>query len=149
MEVFTISRGSFVENNQMSDYEIYLYHRLLARGMNDEEFLRTFFERWGRDIEGSSKDELESWIETAENDYHHWFMGSSRVQEGDIPPKKTRKKKRRGRKPKDIAVAWERQAALGRYLARVVSEYETVINFRKSFLSGRVLSEEEALTFLS
>ena len=38
---------------------------------------------------------------------------------------------------------------MGQYLARVVSEYETVINFRENFLSGHVLPKEEALTFLS
>jgi hypothetical protein len=141
-------------------YEKGLHHRLLALGMSDEEFLRTFFERWGRDIRGSLEglearnpahydDMLESWIETAENDYHHWFMRSGRVQEGDIPPKKPPKKKRRARNPKDIAGVWERQAALGRYLAGVALEDKDIVGFRRTFLSGRLLSVEEALIFLS
>jgi hypothetical protein len=149
MGVFTLRIWSFMDNNQLSDYEKKLHHRLLALGMRDEEFLRTFFERWKDDIEGSPEDELESWIQTAENDYHHWFVRSGRVQQGDISPKKTPKKKRRIRKSKDIAGAEERQAALGRHLAHAVSEYDSIKSFRKDFLSGRLLSEEEALTFLS
>jgi hypothetical protein len=149
MDVFTLMAWSFMDNNQLSDYEKKLHHRLLALGMRDEEFLRTFFERWKGDIEGSPEDELESWIQTAENDYHHWFVRSGRVQQGDISPKKTPKKKRRIRKSKDIAGAEERQAALGRHLAHAVSEYDTIKSFRKNFLSGRLLTEEEALTFLS
>ena len=39
--------------------------------------------------------------------------------------------------------------ALGQYLARVASEYERIVDFRKNILSGRLLSEQEALTFLS
>ena len=149
MDVFTLRVWSFMYNNQLSDYEKKLHNRLLALGMGDEEFLGTFFERWKGDIEGSPEDELESWIQTAENDYDHWFARSGRVQQGDISPKKTPKKKRRIRKSKDIAGAEERQAALGRHLAHAVSEYDTIKTFRKNFLSGRLLSEEEALTFLS
>lgn len=80
------------------------------------------------------------------NDYELlWLPARSQHREGNLPPKK----RRRSLKPSNIAGAWERQEALGQYLARVVSEYETVIDFREDFLSGRVLSDEEASTFLS
>jgi hypothetical protein len=95
------------------------------------------------------EDMLLSWVESAMEDYYEYCELFGHAREGDIAPLKTPKKERRVRKPKDIAGAWERQEALGQYLAREVSVYETVTNFRENFLSGRFLSEEEALTFLS
>jgi hypothetical protein len=142
----------------MSDYEKELHHRLLTRGIS-EEWIGRIFDRHdvGRSLQNahnmglaSYEEELEVLVEMAEDDYHHYVLESpGHVQEGDIPPRTTPKKGGQGRKPKDVAEARERQDALGQYLAGAVSGYETINNFRKHVLSGRVLSEKEALTFLS
>jgi hypothetical protein len=58
-------------------------------------------------------------------------------------------KEKSATQPKDVAGPWERQEALAQYLAAVASEDEKIISFRRDVLSGRVLTEEEALTFLS
>src|SRR5688500_16242777 len=109
----------------MSDYKKELRHRLLQGGI-PTWFIEVFFERnRGSDMERDLRDAanvspehyedmLLSWVETAKNDYYHYGPGwSGHVQEGDILPKKTPQKKRRGQKAKDIADTWERQAALG------------------------------------
>jgi hypothetical protein len=153
--MFTISRRITVNKDAMRDYKKEFRYRLLASGVRDEAFIEQFYE--GEEIERNLKsedavsdaryeEELAHLVEEAVKRYElYWLHRPGRVQEGDIPPKK-----RPGqRKPKDIAVAEERQDTLGRYLARVVSEYDTIKSFRKNFLSGRLLSEDEALTFLS
>jgi hypothetical protein len=146
-------------NNQASDYKKELRHRLLAVGISGDEFFERFCERHG--VQDSLRtasnqgpadyeEELDTLVGMAEKDYDHYTpVWSSHVEEGDISPKKAPKKKRRTGKPKDIAGAWERQAALGRYLAGVALEDKQIIGFRRAFLSGRVLSAEEALIFLS
>jgi hypothetical protein len=155
--VYTFSKRFIVNENQLGEHGKRVRRRLLELDISDEDFLQRFFERHGDDVESDLKSEetfgparyeeaLQSWIETAEKD--HYYYGSersSRVQEGNIPPKKSR----RARKPKDIAGVWERQEALARYLEGVASEEEKIISFRREFLSGRLLSREEALTFLS
>jgi hypothetical protein len=159
MGVFTLNRRFIVNKFLLGEHEKKLFHRLVASGVEDEEFNERFLRR--HDVErsletaaryspGAYEEELESLVNSALADYEAYVLGwPQEVEEGDIAPLKTPKKKRRVRKPKDIAGARERQAALGQYLAREVSEYETITSFRKDILSGRVLSEEEALTFLS
>jgi hypothetical protein len=155
MCVFTFNRRSNVNEFSLGEHEKELLHRLVASGVDDAEFLKLFFER--HDIESELKyatsegseyyeDALVGWVEIAERDYKaYWLRQPEEVQEGAIRPKK----RRRTRKPKDISEPSERQDALGKYLARVVSEYERIIDFRNNILSGHVLSDEEALTFLS
>jgi hypothetical protein len=144
-----------VNKNAMRDYKKEFRHRLLASGVRDEAFIEQFYE--GEEMERNLKsedavsdaryeEELRHSVGEAVKRYElYWLHRPGRIQEGNIPPKK-----RRGvRKLKDIAGAEERQGALGRHLAHRVSEYDTINSFRKNFLSRRLLSEEEALTFLS
>jgi hypothetical protein len=92
------------------------------------------------------EEELEHLVGEAAKDYEHYWVGrQGRVQKGNIRPKK----RQRGRKASSVAGAWERQEALARYLASAASEDERIISSRNDVLSGHVLSEEEALTFLS
>jgi hypothetical protein len=142
-------------NEKLGEHEKKLLHRLLASGMDDERFLKWFFgqhdierELGPAAAEGAAhyEDLLETWIEIAETHYEVYELGrAGEVREGKIKPKK----RRRARKPKDIAGASERQEALAQYLERVASEDEKIISFRREFLSGRVLSAAEALIFLS
>src|SRR5215211_468866 len=148
-------------SNQMSDYEKELCHRLLAEDI-PAWFIEEFYKR--RREEGIEhdlreaadkgrehyEDMLWSWVESAKGDYYHYVLKSpGYIQEGDIPPKETPRKKRRTRKTTYITEPRDRQAALGQYLARVASENERIIDFRKNCLAGRALPEREALTFLS
>jgi hypothetical protein len=148
-----------VNNNRASDYKKEIHHRLLASGIDDEMFIKRFFERWGDDIQSDlTSDEafgparyeetLESWTDMAEKDFQHYELDRPvEVQEGKIRPKK--RKSRRVRKPRDIAGVWERQDTLARYLKEVASEDRKIIRFRERALSGQLLSEEGALAFLS
>jgi hypothetical protein len=146
-------------SNQLGDYEKELRHRLLEIGIGDGAFLERFFKRHDvrRSLQNAHnrgpaayEEELDVLVVMAEDDYVHYGLEwSGHVQEGDIPPRNTPRRKGRAGKPKDIAEPRERQAALGKYLARAVSGYETITSFRKQVLSGRVLTEEGALTFLS
>jgi hypothetical protein len=148
-----------MDNNRAGDYEKDVYHRLLASGIKDEGFIKRFFERWGDDIQsdltsagsfnpGRYEEVLEVWIETAEKDFQHYELDRlAKVHEGRIRPKK--RKSRRVRKLRDIAGMWERQKALARYLEEVASENGEIVLFRDRALSGRLLSEEGALAFLS
>jgi len=123
--------------------------------VRDDEFIEQFLV--GHDVEGQLKSadavdsesyesELDDLLSEARDDYELlWLQAPGRLQEGNIPPKK----RKRTRKPSNIAGAWERQEALARYLAGVASKDERIIRFRKNVLSGRVLSEEQAMTFLS
>jgi hypothetical protein len=108
-------------NDRLGEHEKKLFHRILSAGM-DEAFLKRWFDRYAdhgieEELESAAEeptldnyeDTLGSWIDTAEADYHHWFIGSGQIQEGDIPPRKAPKNKRRTRKPKDVAGVWERQ----------------------------------------
>jgi hypothetical protein len=149
-----------METARLGEHEKKLFHRLLSDGM-DEAFLKRWFDRYAdhgieEDLKSAAEEPsldnyeelLESWIETAREDYHHWYIGSGHVQAGDIPPRKA-PKKQRAYKPKDVAGVWERQKALAHYLEEVASEEREVVRFRERAMSGRLLSQEEALAFLS
>jgi hypothetical protein len=133
-------------------------YRLWASDVRDEAFIERFYE--GEEVErslrtaencGYYEEELGTLVDLAVEHYERYGIASlGRIperdsQEGNIPPKK----RRRSSKLKDLAGAWERQEALAQYLAGVASEDESIISFRKNVLSGRVLSEDQAMTFLS
>jgi hypothetical protein len=156
--VFTVSGRSFVSNNRTRVYWKEFFYRLWASDLRDEVFIEQFYR--GEEVErhlisaertNEYEEELGWFVDRAWEHYERYELGSlGRIKERDtqevnIPAKK----KRRARKPKDVAGAWERQEALAQYLAGVASENEGIISFRKNVLSGRVLSEEEALIFLS
>jgi hypothetical protein len=152
--VFTLNERLTLNKTWAKDYKKELRHRLLGSDMS-EEFIEQFIER--RDAErdlksadavspASYEEELEHLVGEAAKDYEHYWVGrQGRVQKGNIRPKK----RQRGRKASSVAGACERQEALARYLASAASEDERIISFRNDVLSGHVLSEEEALTFLS
>jgi len=147
-------------NRTEADYKKDLLHRLLAVDITDDEFIEQFCKRHEveRDLKsadssslpGNYEEALDSLVEDAQKDYEILWSGrpvlihENREQQHVRP-----KRRRRPRKQGGVAGAWERQEALARYLAAVASEDEKIISFRKDVLSGRVLSEEEALTFLS
>ena len=135
-----------MDSNQMNDHEKELRHRLLAAGISDGEFLERLFKRHDvrRSLQNASnrgpaayEEELEVLVEIAEDDYHHyglaWF---GHTQGGDIPPKQKPKTRQKAGKAKDTAEAWERQEALGQYLARVASENGRITDFRKNCLAA-------------
>jgi hypothetical protein len=157
--VFTLSRRFIVNKNQVRDYKKEFLHRLWAAGLRDEAFIEQFYE--GEEVErsltmahtrGDYEDELGTLFELALEHYERYGLASlGRGQGADIQEPATirLKIKRRSRKPTGVAGAWERQEALAQYLAGVTSEDKRIISFRKNVLSGRVLTEAEALTFLS
>ena len=144
-----------VNGDQLGEHEKKLFHRLAAAGMRDEGFLKQFFGRHEveRDLKteedygpASYEEALDTWVGTAESDYEAYWLGRPKgIQEGEIKPKKSR----RTRNPKNVAGAWERQVTLGRYLKEVASEDREIVRFRERAMSGRLLSKEEALAFLS
>jgi hypothetical protein len=149
-----------VNRDRGRDYKKEFWHRLSAAGVRDEGFIERFLvgneverDLWSAEKEGSASYEsaLEDWTTKAERDYELlWLARPSSIreegiEEGDIRPRR----KRRARNPKSVAGAWERQEALAQYLARVSSEDEGIRSFRKDVLSGRLLPEEQAITFLS
>ena len=150
----------FVNKNPARDYKKDFLHRLWATGMRDEEFSERFYH--GEEVERSLKSEdaadparyeqeRDQLVSEAVRRYElYWparpdYIREEGIQEGRIRPKK----RRQPRKPKDVAGALERQEVLAHYLAEVASKDERITSFRKDVLSGRVLSREEALTFLS
>lgn len=151
-----------MNKDRARDYKKEFVYRLWESGVRDEAFIEQFYE--GEEVERSLKsmekdghyeEELGVLVKLAVKHYERYGLASlGRIQErdtqeGNIPPRKKQWKKRRTGKPKDVAGAWERQEALAQYLAGAAAEDKRIISFRKDVLSGRVLSEEEALTFLS
>jgi hypothetical protein len=147
-------------NRTESDYRKDLFHRLLAVDITDEEFIERFCKRHEveRDLKsadsnslpGNYEEALDSLVEDAQKDYEIlWSERPVLIHENREQQHVRPKRRRRPRKQGGVAGAWERQEALARYLEAVALEDEKIINFRKDVLSGRVLSEEEALTFLS
>jgi hypothetical protein len=147
-------------NRTESDYRKDLFHRLLAVDITDEEFIERFCKRHEaeRDLKSADSDSLpgnyeealDSLVEDAQKDYEIlWSERPVLIHENREQQHVRPKRRRRPRKQGGVAGAWERQEALARYLEAVALEDEKIINFRKDVLSGRVLSEEEALTFLS
>jgi hypothetical protein len=158
--VFTIKGRFSVNRDRARDYKKDFLHRLSASGVRDERFIEQFLERHDvvRDLksaytEGSASYEsaLDDWITSAVSDYELlWLERPASVQgEGVQGVKVKPKKRRRTHRPKAVAGPWERQEALAQYVTRVASDDEKILNFRKNVLSGRTLSEEEALNFLS
>jgi hypothetical protein len=157
--VFTFSRRITVNKNRARDYKKEFFYRLWASGVRDEAFFEQFYE--GEDVERSLKSadtfgppgyeqELEHLVEEGVKHYDlYWLARPGRGQRGDIQKGDIKPQKRHAHKRNDIAGAWERQEALAWYVARVASEDEKIISFRKDVLSDRLLSKEEALTFLS
>jgi hypothetical protein len=157
--VFTFSGKIKVNKNRARDYRKDFVHRLWASDVRDEAFIERFYE--GEEVEDSLKsadtfgparyeEELEHLVNQAVKHYElYWLARPGRGQGGDIQQGAIKPKKLRAHKRNGIAGAWERQEALARYVARAASEDEKIISFRKDVLSGRVLSEEEALTFLA
>jgi hypothetical protein len=157
---FTLSRRFFVNNERKRNYKKEFLHRLWSAGVRDEAFIERFLtghevesDLLGADAFGPARyeEELEHWVAEAVKDYKlYWQPQLVRphredIQEGDIRPKRKLLKHQRN----NIAGALERQEVLAQYLAKVASKDERITNFRKDVLSGRVLSREEALTFLS
>lgn len=137
------------------DYKRDIVHRLLGSGIRDERFIEEFLSRHevvrnlrSEDARGPAEyeEELEHWVIEAEKDYESmWLGGRGHVKEGKIRPQR----RQRSGRANSVAGAWERQEALARYLAHVASEDGRVVRFRKDVLSGHVLSEAQAMTFLS
>jgi hypothetical protein len=147
-------------NRTEADYKKDLLHRLLAVDITDEEFIERFCKRHGveRDFKAADSDSLpgnyeealDILVEAAQKDYEILWSGRPVLIHENREQQHVRPKRRRlPRKQGGVAGAWERQEALARYLAAVASEDEKIISFRRDVLSGRVLTEEEALTFLS
>jgi hypothetical protein len=157
--VFTFNRRCFV-NRTAADYKKDLLHRLWAVDITDEEFIERFCKRHEveRDLKSADSDSLpgtyeealDSLVEGAQKDYEIlWSEPPVLIHENREQQHIRPRRRRWPRKQGGVAGPWERQEALARYLAAVASEDEKIISFRKDVLSGRVLSEEEALTFLS
>ncbi len=107
--------------------------RRLSSGFSRRHDVEGSLESAARLGPGAYEEDLESLVGVAQADYEAYVLGwPEEVQEGEIRPKK----RRRTRKPKDISEPSERQDALGRYLARVVSEYETVITLERTSFPG-------------
>jgi hypothetical protein len=145
-------------NSQTRDYKKEFVYRLWASDLRDKAFIEQFYQ--GEEVEhhlksaerhGEYEEELGWFVNRAWEHYERYWLDSLNrrqergTQEGNIPPKK----KRRARKPKDIAGVWERQETLARYLEEVALKDAEIIRFRERAMSGRLLSEEEALAILS
>ena len=144
-----------MNEKRLQAYKQEFLHRLPTR-LKEEEFLKTFFERWEEDLETDLKSAdsadpesyesaLESWVTTASHDYDSWWAARDGRVQRNVKPKK----RQRPYKASNAAGPWERQETLARYLARAASEDRRIVGFRTEVLSGRLLSEEEALIFLS
>jgi hypothetical protein len=147
-------------NRTEADYKKDLLHRLWAVDITDVEFFERFCKRHEveRDLKSADSDSLpgtyeealDSLVEDARKDYEIlWSERPVLIHENREQQHVRPRRRRRPRKQGGVAGPWERQEALARYLAAVASEDEKIISFRKDVLSGRALSEEEALTFLS
>ena len=138
------------------DYQKEFRHRIWDSGVTDERFIETFYE--GEEVEsyliyaenrGEYEDALEDEVKKAITHYERYGLGSRNheheSQWGTIQPKI----RRRAGKSKDVTGVWERQETLAQYLAGVASGDNRIVAFRKRVLSERLLSNEQALTFLS
>lgn len=145
-------------NDGDKDYKKEFLHHVKEAGVRNERFLQTFLEGHGESLEHTLREadnrgpadfaeELTFWVhDKAKTDYEIYkSLWQRRVSSGKIESKK----RRRTRKTKGISEPGDRQEALARYLEEVASGDEEIVRFRERAMSGRLLSEKEALTFLS
>jgi hypothetical protein len=86
-----------VNEKRLQAYKQEFLHRLPTR-LKEEEFLKTFFERWEEDLETDLKSAdsadpesyesaLESWVTTASHDYGSWWAARDGRVQRNVKPK--------------------------------------------------------------
>lgn len=142
----------------MTSYTREFVHYAKEAGVKDERFLERFLEEYGDDLERELGRQAAEGLEAYEAELDFWLrdklmkdyetyrpLWQAHVSSGEISPKKGRASPKRS----GISGIWERQEAFARYLEGIASEDGEVVRFRERILSGRLLSSEEALIFLS
>jgi len=129
------------------DYSIEIRARLGSEGILDERFIDGFFRRHGdftpelarvADISPEHlEDELQGIVETAKGDYLHYFV-NSKTESGEIRPERAYRRRKKSR----TADAWDRQAALAKYLTARMRPSGSAL------VGGQLLSPEGAEAFL-
>ena len=132
-------------------------NRIKSRVVDDEGFIESFLGRYS-DLEqefyraaNEGSDYFDDWFEVemdrAWNDYLSYWQKHSEPAKPPLTDGGTLSLKR-GRVGGKKAGPWQRQAALGRYLARFAGNHPDIRRFRNQILGGKLLNTGEAKQFI-
>ena len=141
------------------DYKTELkWYLVKATEINDQEWLERFFashedlERDFRSYKAVGGPLLDEWlVELAAEARRHYEAyydpkyDDPETETGEIRPRRQHKSK----KSSNTAEPWDRQEALGKYLARFAEDHPDIQRFREELLGGTTLNAEEARELIS